>query len=126
MGRGVSEVLGEALLLVIVVLLTSVFASGLANLMPNLKDHPRADFLLRLNGNNFTIIHTAGDPLPIWGTKVTIYNGSSLVTLNVSKSDANGNGYWDIGERLNVSTKYGRRVVISIVVDTWVVCRLHT
>lgn len=131
MGRGVSEVLGEALLLVIVVLLVAVFSSGIGNVIPSFKDRPRADFLLRLNGNNFTILHTAGDPLPIWETKVTVYNGSKLVVFNSTQlekmiNDSNRNGYWDFGEWMNVSTSYGRRVVISIVVDDSVVSRLHT
>ncbi len=131
MSRGVSEVLGEALLLVIVVILVAVFSSGIGNVIPNFKDRPRADFLLKLNGNNFTIIHTAGDPLPIWETRVTVYNGSKLIVFNSSQlekmiNDSNGNGYWDFGEWMNLSTSYGRRVVISIVVDGSVVCRLHT
>ncbi len=131
MDRGVSEVLGEALLLIIVVLLVAVFSSGVGNLIPQLRSPPKADFILRLNGNNYTVIHTAGDPLPIWDTRVTVYNGSKLVVFNSSLvarmiNDSNGNGYWDFGEWMNVSTAYGRRVVISVVVGNSVVCRLHT
>jgi len=125
--RGVSEVLGEILLLAIVVLLVAAFSSELGTLIPSPKEHPEANFVLTLKGSNYTIVHTSGDPLPLWDTKITVYNGS-LIRLNSTKlvNDLNGNGYWDFGEWANLSRRYGRRLVISIVVGDYVVCRIHT
>ncbi len=124
--RGVSEVLGEALLLVIVVLLSSLLAMEAGSIVP-LKQRPMANFLLVKRDGNYTIIHEEGDSLPISELRVTVYNGTGFYVLNASKlvKDLNGNGMWDIGEYMNVSSSYGR-AVITIAEGGYVICRLHT
>jgi len=127
--QAVSEVLGEVLLLVIVVALATVLSASMGNLMPDLKDVPYASFIGRINGNNYTIVHEGGDSIDLTDLKIIIDNGSTITSLGVSQiqsilNDENGNGYWDFGERLNISRTYGSKVTVTIAVEKQVLCRL--
>jgi len=125
--KGVSEVLGEALLMIVVVLLSAALAVEAGSWISGIKERPVADFLLISRGKNYTIVHEEGDPIPISELRITVYNSSGFYAVNASKliEDSNKNGMWDFGECLNVSKGFGR-AVITIAAGRFVLCRLYT
>ncbi len=126
--KGVSEILGEMLLLVIVVILAAFLSANISNYIPSMKSVPYAIFTGKVNGNNYTIIQEGGYPICVSDMKIVIDNGT-IAVLNSTQiykllNDVNKNGYWNFGECLNISRSYGNNVTITIVAKGVVICKL--
>jgi flagellin-like protein len=145
--RGISEVVGELLLLVIVVLLVTAFASYSSSFIPPLKNTPQTGIVGYTNSSNYTMVIQYGEPIPLSGLSIVVtYNYSSKPqTLNFRYSYTNGNvavftsgsekawlilrpGYynrsWSFGEKLNLPRK-GNCTVIKVVYMDNVVSKLY-
>ncbi len=137
--RGVSEVLGEMLLLVIVVLIAAALANYSSSFIPPLRNTPQAAFTGYTNGSNYTIVHGVGEPVPISQLSVFVtYNytypnerrcefrysytsgGIAVFTSGSEKAwlflrQGYYNGSWSFGEEMNIPRNGSRFTVISIV-----------
>ncbi len=135
---GVSEIVGEMLLLSIVVILAAVLSANVFGLLPSFEDIPYASFV-GVNESNITIIHEGGDSIPLNDLRIIIdnrssviqcyFNGSNLycndeVTGNLS-NDVN-NSCWDFGERLTIYKDKvgGKKIKIIIAHRRQVLCKL--
>jgi hypothetical protein len=123
----VSGIIGEMLLLCIVVVLAAVLSANINSLMPEFRDVPHATFMGK-SGQNFTIIHEGGEPVPLRDLRIIIdngtvtscdFNGNPFCRLN----DTNNNNCWDFGEVLEIYGS-GDRVKITIAHREKVLCRI--
>jgi len=133
--KGISEVVGEMLLLSLVVTLVAILSANVFGLLPSFEDVPYASFV-GMNGSNFTIIHEGGDSISLGELRIIIdngsviqcdFNGSDLYCNNVkvgSLSD-NDNDRWDFGECLTIyKDKVNGKVKITIAHERQVLCKL--
>ena len=110
--EGVSEIVGEMLLLSLVVALVAILSANISGLLPSFEDVPYASFI-GVNGSNLTILHEGGDSISLSELRIIVdngsviqcdFNGSDLYCNNVkvgSLSD-NNNDRWDFGECLTI------------------------
>ena len=145
--HGVSEILGELLLLVVVVLMATVFASYASAYIPPVKNVPQTEIVGCTNGSNYTLTVQLGEPIPIRSLCIavtynyssnpeTLYFTYSHTAGNVVVFSANGEkaylflrpGYgnesWSFGEKLNVPRR-GNYTVIEVLCDNSLISRLH-
>jgi len=146
--RAVTEVLGEVLLLVIVVLLAAAFANYSTILLPSIKNVPQSKFVGKINGSNYTITLQMGEPIQFSGLSVVVvYNYTTnpethtLVYQTLQRNEAifesndglkaylylrNGwyNRSWTFGEYMNIPKK-GNYTIVSVIYDNSLVGRLH-
>lgn len=134
--KGISEVVGEMLLLSLVVTLVAILSANVFGLLPSFEDVPYASFV-GVNGSNFTIVHEGGDSISLSELRIIIdnssviqcdFNGSDLYCNNVkvgSLSD-NGNLRWDFGECLTIYKDRvgGEKIKIIIAHERQVLCKL--
>ena len=136
MSKGVSEVVGEMLLLSLVVTLVAILSANVFGLLPSFEDVPYASFV-GVNGSNFTIVHEGGDSISLGELRIIIdngsviqcdFNGSDLYCNNVkvgSLSD-NNNDRWDFGECLTIYKDEvdGEKIKITVAHERQVLCKL--
>jgi len=135
---GVSEIVGEMLLLSIVVILAAVLSANVFGLLPSFEDIPYASFV-GVNESNITIIHEGGDPIPLNDLRIIIDNRSSIIQCDFNGSnlycnkvkvgslnDDNGNDHWDFGECLTIykDRVNGEKIKITIAHRRQVLCKL--
>jgi FlaG/FlaF family flagellin (archaellin) len=103
--QAVSEVLGTILLLTISVSLFSVVYISVFSIHPS-SPQPSSNIVgfIERNKNGFNNIifeHRSGDPLSL-DTKILLNIGGNIKEITVEQflEDANGDGFWNIGERL--------------------------
>ncbi len=133
--EGVSEVVGELLLLAIVVVVMAVLSSNISTLIPSVEDAPYARFI-GFNEGNITILHEGGESLQLTDLRIVVegnettqcvFDGSMLVCDGNAAGELSddGNGCWDFGETLTI---YGDAVgnVSKVVIAhrRGVLCRL--
>lgn len=97
--EGVSEVVGELMLLFITVTLFAILTLTVYALMSRPPGQPILDVSASVNNENLIIQHMGGDSVP-YGDLSLIIDGREY---GASGSDANGNGAWDAGEAITVS-----------------------
>lgn len=94
--EGVSEVIGELMMLLLTVTIFIILIAAVGSLISK----PRSEIVhmdaLALNGTTLEIQHRGGDPVA-YGNLAVIVNGHLLPAL---VTDANSNGLWDLGEGL--------------------------
>lgn len=138
--KGISEIIGEMLLLSIVVTLVAVLSANVFGLLPSFEDIPYASFVGKVNekSNLINITHEGGDSIPLNDLRIIIDNGSSVIQChfnrsNLSCNDENvsgnlsddGNDHWEFGEVLMIDkSKIGEKVKIVIAHRGQVLCKL--
>lgn len=100
---GVSEVVGELMLLFITVTIFAILTLTVYALMSRPPGQPILDVSASLDGNSLTIQHLGGDSVP-YGDLSLIIDGREY---GAGGGDANGNGAWDAGEAISVSLPPG-------------------
>ena len=136
---GVSEIVGEMLLLSIVVILAAVLSANISGLLPSFEDIPYASFVGVNESNIINITHEGGDSIPLNDLRIVIDNGSSVIQCyfngsNLSCNDGNvmgslnddGNNCWDFGECLTIykDRVNGEKIKITIAHRRQVLCKL--
>lgn len=136
--RGISEIVGEMLLLSIVVTLVAILSSNILTVLPNFEEVPYARFngINVSNEEDFLIFHEGGDSIPLNDLRVIIDNGSSI-SCNFNGSDLycngitgflddeNENNCWDFGEALTIyKSKIGEKAKIVIAHRRQVLCKI--
>jgi FlaG/FlaF family flagellin (archaellin) len=71
--RGVSEVVGEMLMIVLVIILLSVFSAALYNFLPTDRD-PSISVMMSNDRQNITLWHKGGDWVKVDDLTVTVGN----------------------------------------------------
>jgi archaeal type IV pilus assembly protein PilA len=104
---GVSEVVGEMLMVALVIVLISVFSAILYNFLPTDRD-PSINVMMTNDQQNITLWHKGGDWVKIQDLTVTIGND----TNRTSFSYRNGNlilipnkTVFDLGSNITVQTR---------------------
>ena len=133
--EGISEIVGEMLLLSLVVTLVAILSANVSGLLPSFEDVPYASFI-GVNGSNLTILHEGGDSISLSELRIIIDNGS-VTQCNFNGSDLycndvkvgilsdDGNLRWDFGECLTIyKDKVNGRVKITIAHERRVLCKL--
>ncbi len=115
---GMSEVLGEILMLTITLTLVAVFSANLSSLIPSVGESVYAVFKGRYDGN-LTIQHVGGESLPLSDVRVVVrYDGNTAICrfsgevlyCNAYASGVllgDGDNYWEFGETLELSPPSG-------------------
>lgn len=99
--EAISEIVGTILLLgIAVILFSALFIFVLSS--PFTPSSPSANLIGFVEGNNVIIEHHGGDSLDLDTTEILIRKGYDGTRVNAGDyvDDTNGNGKWDIGERL--------------------------
>lgn len=81
---GVSEVMGEMLMIALVIVLISVFSSALYTILPTDRD-PSITVLVSNDHRNITFFHKGGDWIRRDDLSVIVGNGTSRTTFSSSK-----------------------------------------
>jgi len=134
--KGVSEIVGEMLILSIVVILAAILSANILGLLPSFEDIPYASFV-GVNGSNLTIIHEGGDSIPLSELRIMIDDGSVIqcdfsgpdLYCNEAKVGSlgdDGNDRWDFGECLTIYRDRigGEKIKITIAHERQVLCKL--
>jgi archaeal type IV pilus assembly protein PilA len=107
---GVSEIVGEMLLLAIVLVLLAVFSSSLSNYLPPPRDPSVTIRMSPLQGDNVTLYHKGGDAIKTSDLTVIVEEGGVLQRLkpgngmNVSGYSGEPNpNLFDLGDWIDVS-----------------------
>ena len=124
--KGISEVVGEMLLLAMVVILVAVLSANVSNMMPSFEENPYATFVGSNGSNQIRIIHEGGEPIPLNKLRVIIDNGTVVASCIFSGSDLfygnellgglndlNNNSCWDFGEVLKINRTGKLRITIA-------------
>ncbi|WP_202319119.1 type IV pilin [Archaeoglobus neptunius] len=126
--RAVSEVVGEMLLLVVVVVLVGVLSSNIAGLIPSVQDVPYVDMLATSGSGGVNVTHIGGEPLDISDVRLNIdgticgFNGTSLDCKIPGRLFGDGDTFWEFGERLQINASV--REVLVIYHDQ-IVCKMY-
>ena len=122
--KGVSEIVGERLLLSITLILVAVLASSISGRLPEYSDVPYANFLGKFESDVTVIVHEGGDSVSINDLRVIITKKGETISCNfegydlycngilIGKfEDQNGNYMWDFGEVLKINGTVERVVI---------------
>ena len=98
--RAVSEVIGTLLILGISVSLFSVLYAGVFSTEPATPS-PNVSIIGSVDGDDIILEHRSGEPLPL-DTKILLNIGGELTEVIIEDllEDLNGDGFWNIGERI--------------------------
>lgn len=101
--RGVSEVVGEMLMIALVVILLSVFSSGLFDLLPADRD-PSVSIMLSNDRQNITLWHKGGDWVEAKDITVVIGNETSRFSHSLENGLilVPGKPVFDLGSNITV------------------------
>jgi len=133
--EGISEIVGEMLLLSLVVTLVAILSANISGLLPSFEDVPYASFI-GVNGSNLTILHEGGDSISLSELRIIIdngsviqcdFNGSDLYCNDVKVGNLgdDGNLRWDFGECLTIyKDKVNGKIKITMAHERQVLCKL--
>ena len=125
--RAVSEIVGEMLLLVIVVVLAGILSSNIASLIPNVQDTAYVEMLAVSENGELNVIHIGGEPLSLSEVKLMLddetcrFDGTTLDCKVSGKLFGNGDNLWEFGERLQINSSVSR---ILVIYHDQIVCKI--
>jgi len=125
--RAVSEIVGEMLLLVIVVVLAGILSSNIASLIPNVQDTAYVEMLAVSENGKLNVTHIGGEPLSLSEVKLMLddemcgFDGTTLDCKVSGKLFGNGDNLWEFGERLQINSSVSR---ILVIYHDQIVCKI--
>ncbi|WP_220681487.1 type IV pilin [Methanofollis formosanus] len=84
--EGVSEVVGEMLMIALVLILVAVFGCSVSSFIPDDRD-PSVTFLVTNTSDNFTLWHKGGDWVRVSEITVTVSNGTAMERFDHTSFD---------------------------------------
>lgn len=99
--KGVSDVVGNMMMLTITIIMTAIIASAIFGMKPP-ADVPQVSITIQENGSsNIDLIHMGGEPVRVSDLKFL----SESVEINVNaSSQINDTGVWTIGKTITLDT----------------------
>lgn len=139
--KGVSEIIGEMLLLSLVLILIAVLSSNLLGSLPTFEETPQVKFLgLKDSNGNITITHEGGEPISIENLKIVIFGENRQFTCGIVDQklkcnekdfgEFHGQEIWFLGDRLTIYNETlseeinSEKVQIIIATENQVICKL--
>lgn len=140
--QGVSEIIGEMLLLALVLIIVAVLSSNVLGILPSFESTPYAKFFgIRDGSGNITIFHEGGDAISLENLKIVIFSESKQINCNISEKKLYCNGrefgsfsgeeFWGLGDTLliyneSLSEEFSsERFQISLVSGSNMICKLY-
>ena len=103
-GEGVSEVVGEMLMVALVIVLLSVFSAALYNYLPTQRD-PSVSILMTNDQQNITLWHKGGDAVKTMELTVIVSNQTYRQSFSSRNGDLTlipGKEVFDLGSNITV------------------------
>lgn len=134
---GVSEVIGEILMLAVVVILVAVLASNMGSLFPEFSAQPYATFIGVSADGRVNITHTGGEALNLEEIKI-ILSYSNLTQIVYTFEDeklvdkdgkvrgrlhGDGDGLWEFSEMLEIENFTA--IAVKIVHPEGIICKMY-
>ena len=96
--RGVSDVVGNILMVAITVIMAAIIAGAIFGMKPP-TDVPQMSYTIEINGANLDLTHMGGEQVKVSDLK---FMASGVEAFNTTNSEINNTGIWKIGTTITL------------------------
>ena len=108
--RGVSDVVGNILMVTITVIMATIVACAIFGMEPP-ADVPHVSYTIEINGTNSYLNHMGGDQVKVSDLKF-MAEGEEI--FNTTDSEINNTGIWKIGTTITLDTNNSDLMIIHL------------
>lgn len=107
--RGVSDVVGNILMVAITVIMAAIVAGAIFGMQPP-ADVPHVSYTID-NGANLTLTHMGGEQVKVSDLK---FMASGVEAFNTTDSEINNTGIWKIGTTITLDTNNSDLMIVHL------------
>ena len=108
--RGVSDVVGNILMVAITVIMAAIIAGAIFGMEPP-ADVPHMSYTIEINGANSDLTHMGGEQVKVSDLK---FMASGVEAFNTTYSEINNTGIWKIGTTITLNTNNSDLMIVHL------------
>lgn len=108
--RGVSDVVGNILMVAITVIMAAIIAGAIFGMKPP-ADVPHVSYKIEINGMNLSLSHMGGEQVKVSDLK---FMASGKEAFNTTDSEINNTGIWKIGTTITLNTNNSDLMIVHL------------
>ena len=108
--RGVSDVVGNILMVAITVIMAAIIAGAVFGMEPP-ADVPHMSYTIEINGANSDLTHMGGEQVKVSDLK---FMASGVEAFNTTDSEINNTGIWKIGTTITLNTNNSDLMIVHL------------
>ena len=108
--RGVSDVVGNILMVAITVIMAAIIAGAIFGMEPP-ADVPHMSYTIEINGANSDLTHMGGEQVKVSDLK---FMASGVEAFNTTDSEINNTGIWRIGTTITLDTNNSDLMIVHL------------
>ena len=108
--RGVSDVVGNILMVAITVIMATIIAGAIFGMKPP-ADVPHMSYTIEISGTNLDLTHMGGEQVKVSDLK---FMASGVEAFNTTNSEINNTGIWKIGTTITLNTNNTDLMIVHL------------
>ncbi len=108
--RGVSDVVGNILMVSITVIMATIIAGAIFGMKPP-ADIPHVSYKIEINGMNLSLTHMGGEQVKVSDLKFMV---DGVETFNTTDSEINNTEIWKIGTTITLNTSNSDLMIVHL------------
>jgi flagellin-like protein len=108
--RGVSDVVGNILMVAITVIMAAIIAGAIFGMEPP-ADVPHVSYKIEINGMNLNLSHMGGEQVKVSDLKFMV---DGVETFNTTDSEINNTEIWKIGKTITLNTSNSDLMIVHL------------